>query len=67
MFTHLSRAPFVSEQNLLKDAKMKVALTVGSAAASVEGWMQRGYGNVCLMDRPSSDKLYSVKPGSGQN
>jgi len=66
MFTHLSRAPFVREQNRLKDAKMKGALTVAFAAASVEGRMQRGYGNVCLTDRACSDKLYSDKPGSGQ-
>jgi len=38
---------------------------VAFAAASVEGRMQRGYGNVCLTDRACSDKLYSEQAGLG--
>lgn len=62
MFTHLSRTPFVSEQNPVKDAKMKVAFEWRPfAAASVEGRMQRSPGNVCLTDRPRCDKFSSCR------
>jgi hypothetical protein len=45
MFTHLTPTPFVSEQNPLKDAKIKAAWPRPFAGSSIDSRMQRSEGN----------------------